>query len=43
MVSGKKIITDVICVRLVLYSTHDYPYLDLKTSVFIFIFKVMRI
>jgi hypothetical protein len=30
MVFDKKFITDNICVRLVLYSTHSYPYLYQK-------------
>jgi hypothetical protein len=32
----KIFVTDAIRVRLVLYSTHDYPYLYSRTSIFVF-------
>jgi hypothetical protein len=40
-VSDKKIVTDNIRVRLVLYSTHSYPYLYPRT--FVFVSEVIRI
>jgi hypothetical protein len=36
-ISDKKFVTDNICVRLVLYSTHSYSYLYPRTSVFVFV------
>jgi hypothetical protein len=39
----KKIVTEPIRVRLVPYSTHDYPYLYLETSVFVFVSEAIRI
>jgi hypothetical protein len=42
-ISDKKIVTDNICVRLVPYSTHSYPYLYPRTSVFVFISEAIRI
>jgi hypothetical protein len=43
MVSYKKIVTNAILVRLVLYSILDYPYLHPKTSVFVFVSEAIRI
>jgi hypothetical protein len=42
-VSDKKIITDDICVSLVLYSTCSYLHLYLRTSVFVFVSEAIHI
>jgi hypothetical protein len=42
-ISDKIFVTDAICVRLVPYSTHDYPYLYSRTSVFVFVSEAIRI
>jgi hypothetical protein len=42
-VSDKKSVTDAIHVRLVLYSIHDYLYLNPKISVFVFVSEAIRI
>jgi hypothetical protein len=39
----KIFVTDAIRVRLVSYSTHDYPYLYSRTSVFVFVFEAIHI
>jgi hypothetical protein len=43
MISNKKFVTDNIRVRLVLYPISDYPYLHQRTSVFVFVSKVIYI
>ena len=43
MISDKKFVTDNIRVRLVPYSTHSYPYLYPRTSVFVFVSEAIRI
>jgi hypothetical protein len=43
MVSDKISVTNVIHIRLISYLTHDYPYLHLKTSVFVFESKAIHI
>ena len=42
-ISDKKFVTDNIRVRLVPYSTHTYPYLYPRTSVFVFVSEGIRI
>jgi hypothetical protein len=42
-VSDKKIVTDNICVQLVPYSTHNYPYLYSRSFIFVFVSEAICI